>query len=345
MKKNVNNKKFKIAITGAGGGVGQGIIKSLYDTDYGIVALDGENFGTGLYAVPCSYKIPYAKSEDFIPVLLEICRKENISLLFPGMDAELMKLSLHRDDFANIGTIVVVSLPEVIKIANDKMHTYNALIPFGVSVPKTKNIVEWSETLKDNFHFPVIIKQKLDGARSKNVFLIQSEEELVNFMSDTSNILNDFIIQEYIEGDEYTCGTITLNGECKGVIVMRRILRDGDTYKCFSEHNAIVEMEVHRVVNGIKPFGACNVQLRVKDGKPYVFEINARCSGTTAARTLCGFNEPKMIADFLLKQIEPEYVIEEKTIFRYWKELVVENNHVEMLKKQGFLKQQTNTRL
>ena len=142
---------------------------------------------------------------------------------------------------------------------------------------------------------------------------------------------------EYIEGDEYTCGTINLDNSCKGVIVMRRILRDGDTHKCFSEKNEAVEKEVRLVAESIKPFGACNVQLRFKENKAYVFEINARCSGTTASRTLCGFNEPKMIADYLLKSIEPSYQIKEQTILRYWNELVVDNSEIKQLRDNSEL--------
>lgn len=119
---------------------------------------------------------------------------------------------------------------------------------------------------------------------------------------------------------------------------MRRILRDDDTYKCFIEKNDVIEKEVRRIVEVIKPFGACNVQLRVKNGKPYVFEINARCSGTTAARTLSGFNEPKMITDYLLKGIEPSFEIKEQTILRYWNEIVVDNQTVEEFNKTGILR-------
>ena len=122
--------------------------------------------------------------------------------------------------------------------------------------------------------------------------------------------MDDYIVMDYIEGDEYTCGTVNLGGECKGVIVMRRILRDGDTHKCFSEKNQVIEAAVRKVVEVIKPFGACNIQLRMKGGIPYIFEINARCSGTTASRTLCGFNEPKMIAEYLLMNKEPSFEIQ-----------------------------------
>src|SRR5437879_652633 len=107
------NKKIKIAVTGVGGGVGQSVIKSFDQTDYEVVGLDAELLGTGLYAVPCSYLIPYANSREYIPKLLEICKKEECKLLFPGLDAELKVLSLNVDKFEAIGTKVIVSSPDV----------------------------------------------------------------------------------------------------------------------------------------------------------------------------------------------------------------------------------------
>jgi carbamoyl-phosphate synthase large subunit len=122
-----------------------------------------------------------------------------------------------------------------------------------------------------------------------------------------------------------------------GVIVMKRILRDGDTYKCFVVKNKAIEDIIRTAMSRLKPFGACNVQLRLKDNEPYIFEINARCSGTTAARALCGFNEPKMIADYLCFNQELVYNIKEQAVLRYWKELVVENELVNKLEEKGSL--------
>lgn len=330
------SKKIRIAVTGAGGGVGQSVIKSLYDTDYEIVALDGEELGTGLYAAPRAYRIPYAKSPEFIDRIMDICRNEECKLLFPGLDAELKPFSENRERFAAIGTTVVVSDPAVVEISDNKLVTYDQLIPYGISVPVTLNLARFiSQPVAVSF--PLIIKQQVGGARSKNVFLLKKQAELDDFLQRTDIRFADYVLQEYIEGDEYTCGTINLDGRCEGVIVMRRILRDGDTYKCFSVKNEVIENEVRKVMDAIKPFGACNVQLRLRDGKPYIFEINARCSGTTASRTLCGFNEPKMIADYLLQGIKPVYDIKELTILRYWKELVVENERVDEMKRNNNL--------
>jgi len=331
---------MNIAVTGVGGGVGQSILKSLLDSDYNIIALDGEYLALGLYASKTSYIIPYANQDNYIPKLLEICEKENISLLFPGMDAELMPLSLNRFLFEEIGTTVVVSRPEVITISDNKYQTYKHLIKAGINIPSTF-LAENFTPNKDSF--PIILKQKIGGNRSKNTFIIRDRKEWESTIDKFGKKICDYIVMDYIEGDEYTCGTINLNGICKGVIIMRRTLRDGDTNKCFTIKNDIIENEVRRLVNFIKPFGACNVQLRLKENKPYIFEINARCSGTTAARTLSGFNEPKMIADYLLKGIEPEYTIKEQTILRYWKEFVVANDEILELKEKQVKKQRRNS--
>lgn len=322
---------YKIAVTGVGGGVGQSVIKSMYNSGYDLVGLDGEVLAAGLYAVPASYIIPYASSPEYIPTLLDICKTNNISLLFPGLDAELKILSLNRPAFKAIGTTVVVSEPDVIDISDDKLLTYEKLTPLGINVPFTQDLKDF--IFKADL-LPLIIKQKVGGARSKNVFIIKTEADYASIRSKIDNSVDNYIVQQYIEGDEYTCGSINLDGECKGIIVMRRILRDGDTHKCFSVHNHLIEETVRKIVNAIRPFGACNIQLRLKDGIPYVFEINARCSGTTASRTLCGFNEPKMISDYLLKGIEPQFTIKEQTILRYWKELVVENDKVDAMQKE-----------
>ncbi len=330
---------MNIAVTGVGGGIGQSILKSLVNLDYNLIALDGEYLATGLYAAKTSYIIPYANEESYIPKLLEICKKERVSLLFPGLDAELMPLSLNRQLFMDIGTTVIISSPEVITISNDKLETYKKLIKADINIPATLAAEKFHPN-DDNY--PFILKQKVGGARSKNVYLIKESFEWQAALDKIGDELVDFVAQEYIDGDEYTCGSISLDGSCKGIITMRRILRDGDTHKCFTVKNNVVEEEVRRTIELIKPFGACNVQLRLKNGKAFVFEINARCSGTTAARTLSGFNEPKLIADFVLKGIEPKFQIIEQTILRYWNELVVDNKTISDLTKNEFISNSSN---
>ena len=76
----------------------------------------------------------------------------------------------------------------------------------------------------------------------------------------------------------------------------------------------------------------------MRDNIPCIFDINARCSGTTASRALAGFNEPKMICDYIFKGIgNPHFKIKEIAILRYWKELVVSYNKIEEMKANSFV--------
>lgn len=332
----------KIAITGIGGGVGQSIIKSLQGTEYECIGLDGDNHATGAFVVPKAYRIPYAVADDFIPCVLDICKRESCSLLFPGLDAELAKLAANKSLFQQNGIKLIVSDPAVIEVSDDKMRTFQYLTGIGINVPETALLSE-VKTGDSILTYPVIIKQRIGGARSKNVFILRNSSEYDEFVLRNSFRLDEFIIQEYIDGPEYTCGTVCLDEDFKGAIIMQRVLRDGDTYKCFVEFNPVIFETVRKIVEQLVPTGACNIQLRLKNGVPYIFEINARCSGTTASRTLCGFNEPKMIADYFINGIAPQYAIKQLSILRYWKELVIENDKVEEFSSTGRIENQNNT--
>jgi carbamoyl-phosphate synthase large subunit len=298
-------------------------LKALQNTGYRVIAADGEVLGTGLYTTGKGYVIPYANSPLFVARLLEICEENGVQLVFPGLDAELPVLARHRADFSKIGVTVVVSNESVVRICDDKLATANFLKEQGLPFPQTSRFCDFA---CDAVSFPLILKPKLGGARSHGVRVLRTGAELAEARAKLDGAA--LVAQEMIEGPEYTCGTLTLNGRCAGAIVMRRILRDGDTYKAFVVRDPMLEAFVMDVANRLQPFGPCNFQLRVRDGVPYIFEFNGRCSGTTYCRALAGFNEPKMIADLILKRTPPSFQVRPITVLRYWKELVVENETV-----------------
>lgn len=327
---------MSILVTGTGGGAGQSILKSLQPTDYRVIAADGEVLGTGLYTADKGYVIPYANSSEFVPRLIEICKAERIKLLFAGLDAELPILSVAREAFAEVGVTVVVSEPRVVGVCDDKLETANFLRENGFPFPQTWALIDFPENIMP---FPLIIKPKVGGARSKGVRVVKTDAELARARLELDGV--EYVAQEMIDGPEFTCGTVTFDGTCQGAITLRRVLRDGDTYKAFVERYVILEEFVTRVANVLKPFGPCNLQLRVRDGVPYVFEFNGRFSGTTYCRALAGFNEPKMIADYLLNGVAPSFAIRPITVLRYWKELVVENDVVNECRHTGIVNERS----
>lgn len=321
-----------VAVTGVGGGVGQNIIKALQNTEYNVIGIDGEVLGTGLYATTKSYLGFYANHPKFIDRIIEICKKGKCTAVFPGLDVELILLSNNIEKLKANGILPIVSNPKVIEICDDKLETSKFLRSNNFPYIKTYRLKDFSFELD----FPVVLKPQKGGARSVGVFIAKDKREFDRYIENIN--IENYVVQEYIEGEEYTCGTISFENGCIGVIVMRRQIRAGDTYKAFVVKNKKLSNFVKSVINALKPFGACNVQLRLRDNIPYIFEFNARCSGTTANRALAGFNEPKMICDYIFKDIDdPHFDIKEIVILRYWKELVVSYDKIKEMKSNGFV--------
>ena len=317
-----------VLVTGVGGGAGQSILKALNLGNYNVIAADSSALGAGLYFGNKSYLVPNANEESYVPEILKICIIENVSFIFPGHDVELKPLSMARDLFSNIGVNVIVSNEKVIDICDDKMETTNFLKECGLNFPKTyhfQNFV-WADT-------PVVLKPQRGGARSRNTYIAYNKIDYFKYseLIDKENC----IVQEFIDGPEYTCGTIFLDKEYLGSIIMQRILRDGDTYKAFSVKDALISEKLRYIIEKLKPSGACNIQLRKRGNEIYVFEINARCSGTTAARALVGFNEPITILNYLTNRQIKSLEYKDRTILRYWNEIVIENDEVEYLRNSS----------
>ena len=136
----------------------------------------------------------------------------------------------------------------------------------------------------------------------------------------------DPVIQECVGTDdvEYTAGVIYFDGDCRASILMRRDLRDGNTYRAYVDKDTDLNAQVQAFARKLKPFGPANFQFRVANGQAKVFEINGRFSGTTPLRMLAGFNEVEMCVRYLLAGepvLQPE--VKEMTILRHWSETVV----------------------
>lgn len=323
---------MNIVVTAVGGGVGQSIVKALQETEYNVIGIDGDELGVGLFSTSRSYVGYYANHPQFIDRLIEICSNENCRLIFPGLDCELIPLSHNIKKFKENNIFPVVSNPQVVKICDDKFETFEFLKDNNLPHLETYFLKDYNSELD----FPVVLKPKKGGARSVGTYIVTNRKEfdLYSEIVDKDN----YIVQEYIEGDEYTCGAVSFENGCVGVILMRRQLRAGDTWRAFVVKDVELSQFVKNVVNILKPFGACNVQFRIRDGIPHIFEFNARCSGTTATRALAGFNEPKMVCDYVLKGIKnPKYEIQEIAILRYLNELAVDIEKIKEIRLNKFL--------
>lgn len=320
----------RIFVTGAGGGVGQGIIKSLRlieDLDLYVVAADMNALSPGLYAADLACVIPPASSPTYVEALVKLFADLEIDYYIPGTDTELQVCAAAADHVhAESGTRVVVAPPETIKIASDKYSTFQFLRSHGFDAPLTclPNDID-----PRSFDYPLVVKPR-GGTRSIGFRLVHSPNELDAAIATQP----DCVVQEFVgtPDSEYTCTVVGLgHGNRSAAFVLRRWLRDGDTYRATPVLDESVSRYVSQIAAKLALEGPCNFQLRVDGDTPKLLEINARCSGTTPLWSQLGFNP---IEFYLKSAADLPYVPKVRygvTVLRYWAEMIVSDQHVSKL--------------
>lgn len=314
---------MKILVTGAGALLGQGVIRAIRASKLNatIIAVDPSPLSAGLYWADSSYLVPMANHAEYMDRLREILASARPDVVIPGTDVELLDLSESRARIEEeFGTHVIVSSPQVVRIADDKWLTSQFLRDQGLGyVPSCLPGDE--EKLILECGFPLIVKPRV-GARSIGFSVIKNMDELQSAIKQQPGI----VIQKYVGSDstEFTAGTLTFGGKCTATIVMKRDLRDGNTYRAFVEEHSGLNAAMQAAANCLKAYGPANFQFRLDDGVPRIFEINGRFSGTTPLRARAGFNEVEMSVRHILHGdpiIQPK--IEPLVILRHWSETVV----------------------
>ncbi len=293
----------KIAVTGAGAVLGQGIIKSLKSAsrDYEVLAYDPDPRSPGLYWGDASGLLPMANDPEYKPAVEAMLEREKPSAVLVGTDVELELFAENRAEWEQrFNTHIVVSSPEIIRIADDKLLTARWLekngLPFPKSVPGEDAAA--IDALVADIGFPLIVKPRI-GARAVGVSMVNNRAELDAALNGRDGL----VVQQWAGPDdqEYTAGALCFDGEVKASIVLRRDLRDGNTFRAYADDYPECADYVRDLAQALQPYGPANFQFRRgSDGVFRLFEINARYSGTTPMRGLLGFNEVDMVLRKLL---------------------------------------------
>ncbi len=320
---------MKILVTGAGAVLGQGIIRSLRDCtlDVTVIAADPSPLSAGLYWTEHRHLIPMAKDPEFIPRVEELLERERPDAVIPGTDVELQAFASQRTEWeTRFATHVVVSSSGVVRIADDKYLTFTFLRDRGFPVPDSC-LPGDEDALVERVGFPLIVKPRI-GARSVGVVKVNDRAALSRAIAEGTGV----VIQECVatDGDEYTAGTLVFDGRCDASIVMRRDLRDGNTYRAYVDAYPELDAQVRRMAEALGSHGPANFQFRVdRDGLAKVFEINARFSGTTPFRMRAGFNEVELTLRHLIHGAPiRQPPIRRMTILRHFEETVVPDHGI-----------------
>jgi carbamoyl-phosphate synthase large subunit len=248
-----------------------------------IVAGDCSNTAPALYFADRTYNLPRIFEPNYINAIIDACNQENISLVVPTIDTDLLLLAENKSFIEEkTNAKVLISNYKVIEICRDKINTQKYLEENGFGIPK---MYTEEEIRKGDLKFPLFIKPK-SGSSSLNIFKVKNNSELTIY----KDIVNDPIIQDFMEGEEFTVDVfLDFNSNIISIVPRLRLAtRSGEISKGKIIRDREIIDDVTKLMNVLKPIGHITVQLmKTEKGIEYI-EINPRFGGGAPMSIMSG---------------------------------------------------------
>lgn len=262
-----------------------------------IVAGDCSETAPATYFADRKAILPRINEPNYIDEIINICNKEDISLVVPTIDTDLLLLSQSKEKIESVsGARVLISSTEVISICRDKIKTQNFLEENGFMVPKMYSEEELSS---ENLQFPLFIKPK-SGSSSINTFKVNNLEELVTYRS----LIKEPIVQDFMEGKEFTVDVfLDFDGNLITVVPrLRMATRSGEISKGKIIKDRDIIEDIKRLVDVLKPIGHITIQLMKTDKGIEYIEINPRFGGGAPMSIQSGANSCENLYRLLMRE-------------------------------------------
>lgn len=256
-----------------------------------VFAADAANTAPGLYRARQGFIVPGVDDKAYADRIMEICIKHNIRLVVPFIDPELPVLAAARQAFAQRGITVLVSSPQVVAIAGDKLKTAGFFHSCGVSAPHTMPGEE-IEGAAAEINFPAVVKPRF-GSAGAGVHVCRDDEELLFYLARVPHP----IVQGYAPGDEVTMDILCdLEGNCLSIVPRKRLkVRGGEVERAVTVYDEELLALGARVAGALKPVGPINVQCFVSPDGVLFTEINPRFGGGYPLSHTAGAGFPEKI--------------------------------------------------
>lgn len=302
----LHENMFNILFTSAGRRVSliRQFRKSLEDLGLTgkIVTTDLQKNAPAPFVADVRELVPRVTDPSYIEALKDICRKHRIRLVIPLIDTELHLLAPHKQAFSDMGVTLLVSDPEVNDICFDKRKTAVFFQKAGVRTPTILDVQRVQ--LDSSVKYPFLIKPA-DGSCSVGVHKIRNLRELTFF----SEYVSNSILQEYINGEEYTLDVLVdFQGKVRSVVPRLRIeTRAGEVSKGMTVKNPAIINAGKRVIEALPgALGCITVQcFLTPDGDIVFIEINPRFGGGFPLASEAGADFPRWIIEMMMGR-EPQ---------------------------------------
>lgn len=271
----------RVLFTGGGGAGSEALLRLLHGRyDVHLADADPE---AGPASVPARswHRVPFAADPGFVEQLRRLCRDLAIELLVPGVDEELLPIATASEALA---PDVLLPPTAFIETHLDKLASQAMLKVHGIPVPETEAL-----PLRRRVSFPCIVKPRR-GRGSRDVATVRSEDELRAHVLLCRRPADDFIVQELLQGQEYTVTMVAdRDGVLRAIVPVKVEVKRGITLRAQTDRDDAVTAACG-AIHAASPVAGCfNIQLvKSEAGDVRPFEVNPRISTTTCLALAAG---------------------------------------------------------
>ena len=281
----------KILISAANGTIMPELIRYLKKSFY-VIGIDNNEIGLAKKYCDEFYKSPNGNDIRFIKFLESVGAKVDMIFLFVDEELEIVSKNFNR--LNKIQNKLILSERKTIDICNDKFK-FNSFFGKFINI----NLPKFKKNSKS------IIKPKI-GRGSKNIFITENNNIINNFQKN-----NNFIVQEFVDGMEYTVDCLfDKYGKLVFSLSRERLVAQNVSIIGKTIKDKKIDSFIELIGSKLNFYGPVNVQIIIKKNKIYLIEINPRLSGSIIFSIKSSFDPIKTL--FKIEKNEKYRVNENK---------------------------------
>lgn len=273
-----------------------------------VIATDMSNLAPAIFEADKYYIVPRMTAPEYLDVILDICKKEEINGVLSLIDPELSFISKNKKKFEELGTKVIESSYDLCEMSLDKFQMYKWLIDHGYKCAKSYIDKEdfYSDVEAGKITYPVFVKP-VRGSASIAISKVYDKETVeLMFAHDEGLMIQEFLNGQEIGADVYID---MISGEIVSIFTKKKLkMRAGETDKAISFKDEKLFELIQKFVKEAGYTAQIDIDIFDVAGEYYISEVNPRFGGGYPHAFECGANHMKLIVNNLAGKVNNNVV-------------------------------------
>jgi D-aspartate ligase len=237
------------------------------------------------------------ESQDWADSVADVCSKVPVDLCLPVGTNGFRYFSQNRDHVEKSARLVLLASVDALAIAGDKARFAEVLHSHDLPHPHSVTRRAQFDREISNLSFPVLVKARFGGG-GQGIDKSLDRSDLLGRANGRNDFFDEFIIQEYTEGEDMDCSVFCREGKILAYAIQKGIYVNTESYLShtaieFVHHSGVLDIAA-RLMSALKWDGIAHIDTRIRslDQSIDIIEINTRYWGSLEGALHAGINFP-----------------------------------------------------